>query len=1409
MLVAIFVPLILFAAARISLKSEWLRTKVISYASETVYSMTGATLEVGAHRGDLLRGIELEGVALVKGDTLVRADRVAVDYALWPMMSRSVLIDRLHIDGLILDLEQDSSGTFNIESLVPEADITQSDAEPWIVAISDIQLRGGKVVHRTYSDSIADTAIFSEILAAGSFRTNGTTWAGSLRTLELKAEHKALQDAMGVSLSADADSDQITLTHLLLSYGESAAKVAGTYIIASDSLDFHLQLDPLAATDINRYIDPIARKNLDVVLSASGTTQGIQLGISVLDGSRNVADLGANLHLRDGLYGLVHLSATSAGFRLGEFVMIPDLQGVSFRDASATFTGWMPLDGNAPQGDVAVSVSQLQMDAYRIGKIDASFTTDDTMIRRSDGFDGLAGRFEGVATDVFVDGQRIDRINTRGRLQRQLHIDALALQLGRGLIRASGTTSLDFELPVYEFDVVARGVDLSVIEGFEELRTDLNATMSISGVGISEANREININLAADSSWVNQTQIDQLDAVITLVRDRAFVEDAQLSSAIADGQFRGEIVIDDMFRPTNNLVFELNVKNLQPLAAFAGVETLGATGQIRGRVEEGAVAPELIAIVALDDIAVDSITVERVVGQYVMAVQTNPTYQAELDLISPNINGTPIDDVRFVSRGVINGVDVSGQFGVDLNVHESTGVSLQGLFTATGDSLRVQTSEFDLRGPTRTYRQASEFGLSYFGGVLTTDVLEMTSEPDAKLMLQISHASADSVQLWLDMRQVSLEALQAGLMSDPVLAGTMTGRVDVFYAADRLILDTDIELISLAFEEFELDRMSVNAKLDEELLTGTLSAWHKGVELAAAEVELPFKLGDPGDFDTEFYERPVKARISADSLNTSIFSGLLERFDLPDITGIVNLDMDLRGTAGEPVLQGGLWFAAGTIGGIPVDRLNLGWKYDQANSKLVCSADLTATGQQVFTSIFDLPFVLDLRNFEKILPEETAPISGNLTAAGFDLALVSQFLPPDYADQLVGTIDGDVDVRGTVGSPSFDGQLSLRNAGIHLVPNNVTLRSMGGMVVFNRDRILLESFTVRSGTGDLTGSGFIQMDGFNPRDVSIGLRARQFLISDTRDMRAVASLDGNIGGTLFRPDLTGSMIVNSANIYLDNFGEKTVEEVQLDGDEPLQAPSIYDSLSVRMRVQVDPNVWVRNRTSPELAIEVQGDMDLLKDRGSDLMAFGSLATRQGYAMQYGKRFQMERGQLAFSGDPFNPRLDIVSLYELRVPEDIEIRYLITGTVNEPEFNFSSNPEMELENIISYTLFGKPFGALFSWQQTFSGGGGGGALARDAAIGVLVDRVESLATESLGIDMLQIDSNRQGETVTTSVKAGKYITDKLFVAVLNELGGSDAVTRVVLEYYIRRNLLLMLTQGNDRRSGIDLLWKYEY
>jgi autotransporter translocation and assembly factor TamB len=1460
----------LLASMRLAMVSDWLRGYAVSVVQKSVLELTGARLSIQDHQGDLYRGVSLIQVSVISADTLLSAQAMHLEYSLWPLFSKSVAIGRLQIDGLRVHIVQDSSGTFNFEQLIPKTEEPSVSESNWNVLLPNIYLNDGSLSYSSFDGSFLDTLHIRGITASGSFRTTGPKWIANLRSMQFEANHAMLNDALGVSLVASAEQEIINIESFLIRYGKSLANVSGTYSSVQDSLNAELQMKPLASDDVNSFTDSVMVQNLNANLTIGGSLGKFETSLQLLDGSLELLRVDAHVGMRDQGYGLTYLSALSPGCIMADYIQLPNMGNLQFQRTQVIFAGWVPFaEIEAAEGDAKVETTNAMFENYRAGEIEAdiskrsgkvtiglnlqtgsnrlegtfealdifsqssswnttlianisslrqldssqtlpiSFTSKLQAIGTGLSKDILKSRFNGMFTNVSIDGQLIDRVDIAGSIQEKLRIDSLIVAIGEGRLEASGSSTLDMEFPVYEFEVTGRRIDVSNFKGYEKLQTDINATISISGIGYDEVNRNISIEFKAQNSWLNQTQIDEVHASVVLARNRLFVEEANLTSEIADGRFRGDFDIEDVFRPSNNMVFNLSLKNVQPLAQFVGVDVLSAKGEIRGRVEEGATSPELIAIVALDDIAYNSITVMRVVGQYVMPIQNTPTFQAELDLISPNMNGVQLDDIRFATRGKITGKDISGYIGLDVDVYGESGIGMAGSYTFIADTLRLSTSSFDIRGPARTFRQTSTFNLIYSGGVAQTDTLTLRAEPDAQLMVYVPYVSADSTSAWLDARNVNLEALQTGLMLDPLLAGYMTGNVSVAYAKDNLALNTEVDLWDLYWENLKIDSAIVRASIDQETLLGSVRAINNNHVLIDASVDLPFKIGDPNEFDAFFFDQPVHATMMVDSLNLADYEVIFKHFRFPQLRGTIKASTTLSGIAGKPVLTGGVTLIDGSLAGIPVDQLELDWIYNQSQTQLSCSAILMATGQEVFNSSFNLPLNLDLRNFSQILPESSDPINGSLVAEGFNLALLSPFLPIEYADQLSGAASGRIEMGGTIGNPRLEGNLALRNGGLRIVPGNVALRNIFTNIVLDRDRIRIDSLAIQSGSGFLSGKGQVGLDGFELGRLSADIRARQFLVSDTRDVRMVVSFESNLGGTMLRPELTGSMIVNQGTVYLDNFGERTVEEVQLDGESQLQPPSIYDSLSVRMRVQVDPNVWIRNRTSPEMALELEGDVDLLKDRASDLMAFGSLGTRQGYAMQYGKRFQLERGQLAFSGDLLNPKLDIVSLYTLKMPEDIEIRYLIGGTLDEPIFDFSSNPEMELENIISYTLFGKPFGALFSWQQSFSGGGGGSALARDAAIGVLVDRVESLATESLGLDLLQIDSNRLGETVTTSVKAGKYITDKLFVAVLNELGGSDAVTRVVLEYYIRRNLLLMVTQGNDRRSGVDLLWKYEY
>ncbi|MGF1672037.1 MAG: translocation/assembly module TamB domain-containing protein, partial [Balneolaceae bacterium] len=175
----------------------------------------------------------------------------------------------------------------------------------------------------------------------------------------------------------------------------------------------------------------------------------------------------------------------------------------------------------------------------------------------------------------------------------------------------------------------------------------------------------------------------------------------------------------------------------------------------------------------------------------------------------------------------------------------------------------------------------------------------------------------------------------------------------------------------------------------------------------------------------------------------------------------------------------------------------------------------------------------------------------------------------------------------------------------------------------------------------------------------------------------------------------------------------------------------------------------------------------------------------------------------------NPELNIRTVFRPPQPQaEVSIFYIIEGTALDPNFRFESEPQMELQDILSYTIFGQPFYALEPWQQSVSGGSRGG-VATDIALDLLLDRVESIATQQLGIDVFQIDNTRSGSNSTTSIKTGWYINRRTFFALLNEISSTTPKTLFILEYMLRDNLELIITQGDDSRQGVDLRWQLDY
>jgi len=126
------------------------------------------------------------------------------------------------------------------------------------------------------------------------------------------------------------------------------------------------------------------------------------------------------------------------------------------------------------------------------------------------------------------------------------------------------------------------------------------------------------------------------------------------------------------------------------------------------------------------------------------------------------------------------------------------------------------------------------------------------------------------------------------------------------------------------------------------------------------------------------------------------------------------------------------------------------------------------------------------------------------------------------------------------------------------------------------------------------------------------------------------------------------------------------------------------------------------------------------------------------------------------------------------------------------------------------VFGKSTAQLSSGERNQIDNSGQDNLATKILVSQIASRVTSVLQNRLNLDVVEFrgDSNwRQAQVVV-----GKYLTNNLFLSYERELsfGSNNEVNseKITLEYEIIPRLFLQGTQGDEKATGLDLIWKYQ-
>jgi translocation and assembly module TamB len=230
-------------------------------------------------------------------------------------------------------------------------------------------------------------------------------------------------------------------------------------------------------------------------------------------------------------------------------------------------------------------------------------------------------------------------------------------------------------------------------------------------------------------------------------------------------------------------------------------------------------------------------------------------------------------------------------------------------------------------------------------------------------------------------------------------------------------------------------------------------------------------------------------------------------------------------------------------------------------------------------------------------------------------------------------------------------------------------------------------------------------------------------------------------------------------------------------------------------VVIPGELWLRGR---RLDVELEGDLSV-QYREAPVIT-GQLNAAQGQLYLLGRSLSVDKGEVIFFGkEEINPTLDI-SL-STKIDETL-IRVNVVGTLNEPELNLSSEPEMTEADIMSYLVLGRPTGEIDDSQS---------ALVKDRAAEIAAVFSRGVLQEKLGqqfgVDMVSI---QQGSAPNSgdALIIGKYLSPDVLLKY--EVGlKSGAGSSISLQYLLTRHFQIETLMGQRTQSGVMVNWKNDY
>ena len=694
--------------------------------------------------------------------------------------------------------------------------------------------------------------------------------------------------------------------------------------------------------------------------------------------------------------------------------------------------------------------------------------------------------------------------------------------------------------------------------------------------------------------------------------------------------------------------------------------------------------------------------------------------------------------------------------------------------------------------------------------------LDATSGPWPGGPLGAAFGRARDVPLELEARMPSRRLTSLpGPIRTRSLRGMVSGElhVDGTLADPHVTVDARAARLGTASERIqgqERPKVDVLAHVDYrhergELELGAMRGRARAVDVAASWS------GDILRAATEPEERrsfSYHAEAKLDALDLETVPALKNRQIEGVLSGFARVDY---GPAGRS-LDADLSAHPLRVGQATMDQVNIAIAADQ---RQVTSA-VSVSGQ---SGSLDARLASGLTWPAEGVPSLAGTLRTTLSARQFRLAALWP-LVGDSVNEIDGRLDAELSAQVDDERVLLRGHGRLREGVMQIPAVGQRFEAISADIEVAPESVVLKDVRARGLTGGLTGSARITLDRHLGLEEASGtlVVGKHQKVPVTVEGVALGDAWGTVEARAVKKGERLELLVRVPELHVDvpDTGSNDVQELSRDRQvrvgvrrsdatfvalpvQPLSKPP-EPTTPLDLTLELGDSVWLER--GDQVSAQVSGRLVVAVREETSVN--GEIALKGGTLDVSGKRFELERGTVTFSGgDPADPSISAVARWD--APAGYAVYATYAGSVRKGKLTLRAEPPLSEDEILNLILFGTPEGTVSS------GTGDSASGAIGIAGGTATRGINRAISDFTKLDVqARVDTSSGDARPELVIPLSRRLSARLTRAIGEpSAGASPDRTFLTLELRLRQKWALSALLGDRGASSLDLVWRSHY